>query len=257
MNGTLRHPGEVGKVVVVLALAVLPSTVSPERALRLMARVALPIGFLATLLTESRANIASFVAVIAFWGLLLPGRGRVGTRVLMIGAGGLTAVAAAPTLIARFKQDPDGGQRARLMHVAMEGIPEHLWTGVGPNSYVTAFGKYDPLTASGWPVHNVFVLVLAELGVIGACFFFAPFALAVVRGVRSRNIDGARGAHARALMVSVPALYLISTTGWGLLQGAMMPLTMLVFGYLAQRCQEPDSFDLEVDASVPDLEIAP
>jgi hypothetical protein len=73
LNGTFAHPGTLGKVLLLLTFLLLPLTVHEHRWTRWLARLFLPIAFVATILTESRANIVSFVIVITFWGLLLPG----------------------------------------------------------------------------------------------------------------------------------------------------------------------------------------
>jgi hypothetical protein len=71
-------------------------------------------------------------------------------------------------LAARFRQDLRGGSRSLRNAQALRELPEHWLVGAGPSRYVTEIGYLDPVTGRGLPVHNSALLVLLQLGGVGA-----------------------------------------------------------------------------------------
>lgn len=163
VNGTLDHPGDLGKMLVLLTILVLPLTEARYGATRWLSIGVVPVALAAIVLTGSRTNIIAYLLLVLAWILVAPSAST-RLRVGLVAACGVAGALAVPVLVSRFQEYPEGGQRLHLLQVAIEGIPQHLWVGVGPNSYVTAFGKTDSLTAEGWSVHNVLALALAEAG---------------------------------------------------------------------------------------------
>lgn len=77
--------------------------------------------------------------------------------------------------------------RTMLARQAMEIIKEHLVFGVGAGNYTLAVMRKHP-EISVWdvqPVHDVFLLVFAELGVIGALLFIGFLVSVFVRGFKN------------------------------------------------------------------------
>jgi hypothetical protein len=99
----------------------------------------------------------------------------------------------------------------------------------------------DPLTASGVPVHDAFLLTVGEMGIFAGALIWLPFALLLIRAIRSSRTAGAVGLTARAYLAIVPALLLTGVTGWGLLQAPTFELFALVAGLFAgQLSTEPE-----------------
>lgn len=67
-------------------------------------------------------------------------------------------------------------ERVALFRASMEVIKENFFLGTGVGNFVKAMGEYSPRTSKGilllQPVHNIFVLVFAELGLFGFLGFF-------------------------------------------------------------------------------------
>jgi O-antigen ligase len=117
---------------------------------------------------------------------------------------------------------------------ALAVLPRFFWQGMGPNDYLTVLGRIDPTSAGVLPVHNAFLLVLIELGVVGAVLLFLPWLLTVVRGCnamfrRRLNMDSHRLAVCALLPVG-----LIAMTDKGLLTDGTLPLWFMVVGLCAQ-----------------------
>jgi O-antigen ligase len=79
--------------------------------------------------------------------------------------------------------------RISLLKVSIQVIKENLVLGTGVGSFVKAMEEYVPRTGKGilllQPVHNIFVLLLSELGIVGSLsilpFLYRVFFLNVKR----------------------------------------------------------------------------
>lgn len=232
-NGTLGHPNDLGKIVILLMSIVLPSTRVPDRFVKRIAYWTLVAGFVVLLLTGGRAVILGSLTMLTMWVLLSPPvRGvRSQKLALLLGCGALTFFASA-ILIERFVDDPEGGDRSILVDLALYQINQSPWLGVGPNSYVEAVGQYSELTASGVPVHNAVLLGLAEIGLVGVIALALPLLWVAFRSIARLRDRSAQGDYARAMLSLLPPLYLIATTGWGLLGSYVLPTMFFCLGYL-------------------------
>jgi O-antigen ligase len=197
-GGTLGHPNSLGGYLaaalpVALAFHLAPSpqmTGSPWR------MFALGAGFLALILSLSRS--AWLAAGLACAGLVvwLVFSQRVKFRwqplfgLLFLGA--VAAAVFAPLVIARWEEDDKGSTYSRLpqAQMAMGIIREHPLLGVGLNNYNVSSHLYetyvvDPKTRGrvyeyGGRIHNVFLQMAAETGLVGLAWFFA-FMVSVFR----------------------------------------------------------------------------
>lgn len=232
-NGTLSHPNDLGKVTVLLCcLALSVYEGSSERIKRLVV-VSFVMGGVIIIATGGRAVLFGYVAMILFW--LLLQRSSVVAFSKKLGVIGLLAVggvASAGVLLERFATDPSGGSRSSLAEVAMRSISERPWFGVGPNNYVSTVGLTDSLTLSGVPVHNLFLLAAAEIGILGCVFLFLPALRGLMRAVRYRRAEGEDGAFARVGLAFLPSAMVMGLTGWGLLGGYVLPLLFFSLGWL-------------------------
>lgn len=62
--------------------------------------------------------------------------------------------------------------RIELIKVSLQLIKEHFWLGVGLNNFIPNLVKVSSTFVNAWelqPVHNIFLLVFSELGIIGLC----------------------------------------------------------------------------------------
>ena len=78
--------------------------------------------------------------------------------------------------------------RIKLMKVACEMIKEHPHAGVGLNNFTEVMADYDNTGVSDYfpmPVHNLYLLISAETGLVGLGFF-----ICIIAGIILLNIKG-------------------------------------------------------------------
>lgn len=230
-NGTFQHPADVGKVVTLCLVLLLPLMRSQSKTVRRFASTAVLASLVPVALSESRANFIAALAMILLWSVIRPQeRGEIGRRILLPAAVGIVALFFLNGILERFQQDPLGGQRQHFTEVALEQLARTPWFGVGPGAYIRVVGQFDALTAEGWPVHNIFLLQAVELGIVGAALFFLPVVILAVRAIRLLPVRGREGDFARGAIAYIPAIAIMGATGWGLLSPGMAALMFFVFG---------------------------
>jgi O-antigen ligase len=230
-NGTFNHPGTLGKALLILVVLALPLTRSSAASVKRLAYLSLIATFIPLIFSGSRANLFGIMAMLGVWALLMPRERRVGGRVAFFALASLVAVSSIGILSARFAEDPAGEVRRHLNTVALAQIALRPFTGSGPNSYVSAASPSDALTAQGWPVHNIFLLAGAELGVIGAVLLFMPVLQVFLRSWQLRRTNSLAGDFARSLLSFLPAFLVIGLTGWGMLDREILPFWFFVMGF--------------------------
>lgn len=232
VSGTIGHPANLSKVTFILTLLALPFTAAADGRLRRLAFTAVVLAVILGGLTVSRANLIAVFVLLALWILTFPGRARVGTR--LTGAIGLAAAAAAfaPLVLERFEDDSEGGLRPLLLDAAMRQLQSDVWIGTGPNAYIATVGQFDAATASGYPVHNSFLLLTAELGWVLALMFFLPL-FGLILGSLRRLGRSHEFLHVPRLVVyATPGIAVILLTGWGMTSVLAVGLWMCALGIL-------------------------
>lgn len=236
-TGLTAHPGELAKLLFFCGLCALTLPQRSRRE-RWAAWCTLGAVLLGISLAQSRTALVATMSMIFIFVLLELTAGRWQRRHFVVL--GITIVLGAlslPWLIERFSADPSGGARQHVARVAFSVIRDHPLAGVGPNNYVAVVGKLDALTETGVPVHNIFLLSAAELGVLGAALLWLPFAMVTARSLgrvwRTRGTD----LDARVIVSALPGVVLIAMTGWGLLQGPYFLMFALVFGYFGVKAR--------------------
>lgn len=231
VTGTFGHPGTLGKAMVLLLVLVLPSTRSDRISVRRIAWASIVMLTSVTGLTVGRANIAALVATLALW-FLLDRQLGVGRRIRGLL---LVVIAISPfigAVLTRFDDDPTGGARPQLTAEALTQIGRTLFEGTGANRYVETVGRFGPATAAGFPVHNAFLLLIAELGIALAVIFlwsyFRATQVAFVYTFRSSSPNP----YARALIAGTPGTVITLVTGWGLVGDSMLFVVTFVYAYL-------------------------
>lgn len=230
--GTFNHPSTLGKVALIVAMVQFPLTASQDRPTRRTAWFTIVLAIVATGLTGARANGAALIAMCLIW-LILQSRFR---SSLARRAGVLVVVAAAavPVVVAaieRFAVDSSGGDRGYLLAVGLRQFLADPWGGTGPNYFVEVVGRSDALVASGYPVHNIFVLAGAELGILGAVLLFAPLFTAGFAAVIAFRARDERWLWAVAVIAALPGTFAIALTGWGLLASSTVLLWFFAIGF--------------------------
>lgn len=235
--GSLGHPAVLGKDAVILSLLLLPLTRSADKLVRGLAWVAVVAGTAATALTVSRANIAAIAVVLVAWVLFLPSsRAAIRTKIILPLVMCALLLPLVPTVLARFEDDPEGGDRPALLEAGLRMISDRFWTGTGPNNFVhTASATEAIVQETGYPVHNAILLLLAELGIVGCVIFVAFLVVPVWKALRfawrNRGTNSFQADTARAVIAMTFGLVAIGFTGWGLLGSSHLFLLFFVLGF--------------------------
>ncbi|NLP84328.1 O-antigen ligase family protein [Microbacterium sp. CFH 90308] len=231
VSGAAGHSGNLGKIMLLLVMILLPVTRSDDKAARRWAVVTVSSAAVLTALTFSRANTVAIGILIGTWLVLGPGI-RFSKRVAVILVAIIVAIPIVDILILRSQYDPDGGSRPRLMAAAIEQISQTLWLGVGPNNYLEVVGRFDSLAAGGLPVHSAFLLALAELGLICCILLGIPLILLMTQSLRNLPGSSPAKSYAIALVAATPGILIVAGTGWGILRGQFLVLLFFALGYM-------------------------
>jgi O-antigen ligase len=148
-------------------------------------------GLICLILTQSRGAWIAFS--LGFGTLLLLGWWRRWIPSLLfftIVAGAVIMLAvASPIIVNRLTADDQGAAEARgpLNEIALYMFTEQPLTGIGANNFSIELPNYiPPRLGSEWlyNVHNKYLLVLSETGIIGFAGWFAFLLLTTWRGIR-------------------------------------------------------------------------
>lgn len=236
MMGSYTHPAWLGKYVLLAMPFLLPMLVKSSMRVMRLSAIGLVSGVAATGLTLSRANLVSQVGAVLVWVLLVRGdeqdtRWR-SMRPRILIAMGLAVLPIIGALVARFEADPEGGDRSALWDAGISIINKDLWTGTGPNNYVNLGRSIsDFVDYSGTPIHNLFMLLVAELGVAGMVVMLLPWAASTFQAIRSVSRNGALRLYSLAFLISTAAIVFTATTGWGFLQEPTIDILFLWIGF--------------------------
>ena len=156
-----------------------------KRWIQIIAGISLLLSSIALLLTFGRVAILlwAILLVIVFFRLLFQKIKKVRSRLLLIGfvLVGLGIVGSfhfSKEVVTRFSQtslfEESVTERAELLGASLVMIEQHPIQGVGQYNFIPALAplqKPMPLGLYLQPVHTIFVLVLAETGIVGLTLF--------------------------------------------------------------------------------------
>ena len=177
ISGTQTAPNLLGSYLTILLPTALLCALCkqvPSR-LRAIAWIALVAGGLMLLLTFSRGSWSGIAVALPIVLLLAAARGwltpsQTVTVLGMLVVAGLVFLALPPVQERLFGSDPSNVDfRLRLNQVATAMWQSQPVTGVGLNTFVETAPKFDVfnIATSHLPAHNIYLLTLAEAGVIG------------------------------------------------------------------------------------------
>jgi O-antigen ligase len=193
--GTFPHPNILGGFAF-LALLGPASLFLISKKMNYPALLLLILGVILISLTFSRS---AWLAIIAFMaGLILKSK-TIGCRKLslLIGSIGMAFLLALyPVRDFVFTRVSNSGMvtekistvgRSWLTRQALDMIRQHPLTGVGSGSFVIELADEAPEGAPIEPVHNVFLLVTSELGILGSLLILGLFLSIAVTIFRSKS----------------------------------------------------------------------
>jgi O-antigen ligase len=162
---------------------------SLDRRYKMLAIVAFGLGAAGLLLTASRGGWLGFALSIALLCVAALQRGWLSPRVIltMAIAAAVLSLLFGTTVLARLTGDDAGAAASRipLAQIALRIIRDHPLLGVGVNNYTTVLETYitaEHLDVYRFTVHNKYLLVWAETGLIGLVTFLGFLFALILRG---------------------------------------------------------------------------
>lgn len=190
-GGTIGHPNNYGMLVMMLLVFGLGLLLKAPLSLRgkLLMAGGLGLGGLGLIFSLSRSSWVGF-ALGAFTVFILWQRQRSGSwfkgvlySLFAGSAAFLLLFSASGSFRDRLLGDDHGAGEVRfpLMVIASEMIIDEPLTGIGYNQFTSHILDYDTSLERVYetfprPVHNIFLLVAAETGIIGLLLFLTPLA---------------------------------------------------------------------------------
>lgn len=254
-GGTMGHANALAhfmEMTLPLALAIILSRLPNQ--MRTVATIVFGVGLLGLYMTLSRGGwgAALFGFAIVFLGnpqwRKKRERSRMVVYTLLAGLAALIVGALLlPTVIARISQFTEVSWlfRLRTYDVAVQMVLDNPLFGVGANNYLQGSAPYSEGVLLAWPdaiVHNVYLLVLSETGIVGLIGFLL-FLLATWRLARRiiRDPDHLKSTIALGVWGGICALLIHSMLGWLFRYDPVFTLFWFYIGLLVALWRVPSS----------------
>jgi len=196
VGGTLGNPNTAGSYIASLSVLCLGFLLTPlERRYKFLAELALILSSVALVLTFSRGGWVAFAISVTLFCLFAYLRGQLSLRVILVIAviAMLLFVFFGDIILTRLFGDDKGSafSRIEMMGFALRMIKDHPLFGVGINNFGIMLEKYIPIFYDKelHTVHNKYLLVWAETGIIGLVPFLVFLLSIVRRGWKTWKID--------------------------------------------------------------------
>lgn len=257
VGGLLGSPNALATVLVQALPLMLAFFLSPLSGYRkTLVLSGLSVGVLALIVTYSRGAWLVFGVILMFMLSVMPvhrvGMVRGGWLTKTVLVLGLLAALAMPLyghVYTRLTSDDHGSAYSRLTmaRVALRIIKDNPWFGVGLGNYENVMHRYDqgPERAHRdfpWPVHNIYLNITAEIGLLGGGCFLLVCLLAVWQGVRAmRTSDPFLRTAAMGLTIGLVGFLLVGLKELGPLGAEIYRSFWLAVGLLVatRRLAEP------------------
>lgn len=200
-TGTIGHPNTLAYFFeILLPLTLAMTLVEKKTSLRIWYFTSFVLGMAGILTTLSRAAWLTLPVSLPLVFILVLRRRIFRAQTVLVF--GLFAIFAAiflsvnyPTIQKRFYYDDYGSARSRipLNAAALSIIKQFPLTGVGVNNFAQVFQKYDLsggariLRGYSHVVHNMYLLVAGEMGIVGLLAFVWMFLAVFLVAFRARN----------------------------------------------------------------------
>ncbi|WP_250280681.1 O-antigen ligase family protein [Frankia sp. CiP1_Cm_nod2] len=196
---------------------------SENRALRRLLVAAGGIAAVGLAATLSRgAFVAAVASALAALVLLRRHRRQLAGLILLVTAVATAWLAMSPTAWERITTNDRGDGRVDLWKVAWSVVRDHPLLGVGLNNYTAVEGDYvrrvgpvpwlDIIVSRAHEVHNAYLQLLAENGIVGSALFLAFLALCLRSAFLAARRFEALGDRRNAAMANAVLLATFSMT---------------------------------------------
>jgi O-antigen ligase len=200
-SGTAIHPVFLGALMGPIGLLALSLAINLRRSapVRLLWLAAVPVALIPLVLAQARSALIGVVLGGLAITIIALRRGRLSARVIGIAlvVGAILTIAFWSEVSQRILDNLGTGQfnleiqsRLQLNQLALDIIRDHPILGVGLNNFQPAMDAYDTygLLYPGFPVHNLYLLEMAESGVLGLGCLLTMFGVLLVLGVRLARV---------------------------------------------------------------------
>lgn len=201
-TGTVVHPIFLAALVAPIGLMALSLAMTlRDPRWRAWCLVFAGVAFVPVVLAQARASLvaAAVTLVVLVLAMLRARRLTIRPILVALGVAAFVGLLFLEPLQQRFADNLGTSQfqleiesRMELNAVAVAMILDHPLLGVGLNQFETVQPEYDTygLIFAGNPVHNIYLLIAAETGIVGLAGFFAicwVVLSSALRAVRSRD----------------------------------------------------------------------
>jgi hypothetical protein len=254
VQGTLLHPNSYAMyltTVIPFALALLVCRVGTY--LKALAALGLSLGVLALVYSLSRSAWLSFLAIICLTLMLAVRRKRMSMQTVAL-VGGVSCLVSlivilfgSDMILSRLTTSDQGSALSRiaLAQTALAIIRGHPWLGVGLNNYTIVLPQYSPIIFASWPmtVHNAYLLIMAETGVIGLAGFLTLLAALLFQSLQlsSRASGDLSWAAGVGVLCAFMAMALHSMVDYALLGNILLTTQFWFLAGLASALSQRSS----------------
>jgi len=181
---TFPHPNVLAGFLCIALIIIIANVSVFSKKAKLFLTSAIGIGSIALLLTLSRSAIIVFCLLGIILLLLRLKRIKNLLVIFIIILSSFIIILFTTPLMSRFvirSNDESVVVREQLTNASLAMIKTHPLVGVGLNNFLVALPKYLPMQTvfSIQPVHNIFLLVLSQIGAIGFAFFVSLLFFAI------------------------------------------------------------------------------
>ena len=217
--------------------------------LRLLSAAAGVLALIAIVLSHSRGGFLGLLVGMGVWTL----RERKPSRFALVIVLGMGMLLLAPQsfwsrteTVTHFEEDASAMGRVHAWTVTARANQDRPLLGVGAGAFRRAWSNYTPEAGRTYAAHNVFLQVLAELGVLGMALFLV-FVGGTTGGVYRAGADPQHGWLARAIFASI-AGYLVCSLFAGFLASPHLYVLLGLAACAHRIARSPSAVDIGLNS---------
>ncbi|WP_223543423.1 O-antigen ligase family protein [Pseudomonas sp. GL-B-12] len=253
--GTFGHPGLLAQYLNIILIAILVKALVAKGVPKKLYATIYIAGTLAVILTYSRTALAIQLATLFLTLFLFPhveqtkNLSKKFITYLSVLVGFVAIISFNfDSILSRFENasTDSGTVRILLSKIALNMMSENPILGVGLNSFTQVMDKYDDtMMSSYWrhPVHNIYLLVASELGLIGITVFIIKLYIFFKTGIitlrRKKADEQINKEFALIGVIGLSVICLSGFLGWSWRLDAIQGLYWTLLAVIASTYKRP------------------
>lgn len=242
--GTLGHPGTLSQFIVTICPFLWMEAMNKSGFRKMVFMAGYFISVVIVVLSFARTGIAMIAVatlLMIFHSLFSKGKffSKITICAVLLVAAFIFIDTYFGVIYDRFINAPDesGEIRIVLAEIALKMITSHPFFGIGLNTFTTVMTKYDVTNISSWwphPVHNIYLLIMSETGILGfGLFMFMNFYFVrlIVKGIRLKDPYDSKILYASG--VSILSIAFFGMLGWSWRLDSIQGLYWLVLAMIS------------------------